>query len=210
LTSAFMLEPKTEASMHAFSHVRPRRVWAIPEQHHLWRSRLVRPSGNGFYLDAPYCLVADRILLPSTRPAPIYYTRYYIAAWVPITPWPETCGICGCPTREEWVNPKVRKSDERPCGCQRRRYSHTMGSHRRARRVGYADLRDHPLAMTRGHEPPVSRYTEGVVGVVRPEHWRCNAWKGSRLDSELPPLPLELHAGHYGCKVARSLSNPPI
>lgn len=45
----------------------------------------------------------------------------------------------------------------------------------------------HPLATTAGHEPPISRCVElGITEVVeRPEHWGCNARKGTRLDSEM-------------------------
>ena len=44
-----------------------------------------------------------------------------------------------------------------------------------------------PMATTIGHEPPISRASEGFTeGVRRPEHWICNRIvKHARLDSEI-------------------------
>lgn len=42
-----------------------------------------------------------------------------------------------------------------------------------------------PLAVTVGHEPPLSRAQAGDVIYERPEHWRCNWEKGDRTDDEL-------------------------
>jgi hypothetical protein len=44
----------------------------------------------------------------------------------------------------------------------------------------------HWKGLTIGHEPPLSRCRPGDTVHERPEHWSCNRWKDTRLDSELP------------------------
>jgi hypothetical protein len=52
-----------------------------------------------------------------------------------------------------------------------------------------------PLFTTVGHEPPITIAARDGWQVIteRPEHWRCNFLKGTRLDTELAPVMELLH-----------------
>lgn len=83
-------------------------------------------------------------------------------------PWEKVCGRCECP-----IDPNERHP---------------------------GNGRHNPLAESVGHEPPRSyAVANGITEVLlRPEHWRCNAWEATTPDHLRPAPPDALHVGH-GC-----------
>jgi len=79
--------------------------------------------------------------------------------WLPVSPWPSVCGVCGLP-----IDPSLTHGREAYGG------------------------RKHPQGETIGHEPPIAWMAahpeyDGPL-LLRPEHWACNAAKGDRPDWE--------------------------